>query len=223
MEIKSLISKAIKRAEPFDSVPLDSLAETIGASSYLVSNIHRRYFRCKSLPAGAVSFKNKIKFDARFLSSLSEDELCAIGAHEFTHLRERHRAKKIQRILLPQLIVLLLAWLAVFVFAIVDVRSHFVLSKSVLIALAIVAALPALFVTALSLIILGFTNARWLRSLETTCDFAAARIGRGEELISALQKLNKLYPMKQSGILYRLAPKFYPPLETRITNIRNAR
>jgi Zn-dependent protease with chaperone function len=153
-----------------------------------------------------VSFVDIVLFDANYLDELQPDELLAVGAHEFTHINQRHGTKRLLRIYLPIVII----WIIV--------------QWSVLNFLGI--GLIALFSVPLSFIILlvvsFYVNAKWFRQQETECDLGAVELDYGEAMISALNKLNKLRPANEKSLLYRLMPKTYPRLEQRIYDIQAA-
>ncbi|TFH23518.1 hypothetical protein E4G67_03005, partial [Candidatus Bathyarchaeota archaeon] len=73
-----------------------------------------RYFNVGFLAVGGMAFLDRIFFDSRFLQVLLPDELLAVAAHEFTHLKKRHGTKKFFRLTVPAAIVGVLMGLYVF-------------------------------------------------------------------------------------------------------------
>jgi Zn-dependent protease with chaperone function len=217
--IVSLLWTGINRARRFDSSLLISLAKEMGFESG--GGAFDRYYMCKSLAAGALSFEDRVLFDQRFVESLSDEEFRAVGAHEFVHIRSNHSKKKLRRILLPIVATtaLICVVASVYIFEAIDSLGISFASKIEFTAL--LSVIPTGLVFFLSSIVVAYLNAKWLRSLETECDNTAVKYADGEALISALHKLQKIYPPRESGLAYRLRPKSYPKLEARILHIKS--
>jgi Zn-dependent protease with chaperone function len=216
MGILSFIMSRLWRAKPFQSDLLDRLAETMLTTEILKARKMQRYYRVKSLQAGCLSYSDAIFFDSKYCDMLLPEELLAVGAHEFNHIIKRHKIKKIKRQILPALVIgILLGLLAFFNY---DFINHFIIFHQV-------GRIPSsMLVAAISFVLLLFAsfyfNAKWLRQQETQSDLCAVKFADGEALISALIKLNKLYPKKLNGLESRFLPKTYPTIEERMDNIR---
>jgi Zn-dependent protease with chaperone function len=176
-----------------------------------------RYFNVGFLAVGGMAFLDRIFFDSRFLQVLLPDELLAVAAHEFNHLKKRHGTKKFFRLTLPAAIVGVLMGLLVF------------FNFSIVAQIPIVGSLGNVFSGLFTAIFFGFlalvaglyTNAKWLRKLETECDLSSVKFLNGEPMITALIKINNLRPRRMPR-LERLLPKIYPTIEQRINDIHTA-
>jgi Zn-dependent protease with chaperone function len=176
-----------------------------------------RYFNVGFLAVGGMAFLDRIFFDSRFLQVLLPDELLAVAAHEFTHLKKRHGTKKFFRLTAPAAIVGVLMGLLVF------------FNFSTVAQIPIVGSLGNVFSGLLTTIFFGFfalfaglyINAKWLRKLETECDLSSVKYLNGEPMIQALIKLNNLRPRRMPR-LEKWLPKVYPTIEQRINDIHTA-
>ncbi len=176
-----------------------------------------RYFNVGFLAVGGMAFLDRIFFDSRFLQVLLPDELLAVAAHEFNHLKKRHGTKKFFRLTVPATIVGILIGLLVF------------FNFSMFTPIPIVGSLgnvisglfAAIFFVFLALVTGLYINAKWLRKLETECDLSSVKFLNGEPMIQALIKLNTLRPRRMPR-LERLLPKIYPTIEQRINDIHTA-
>lgn len=206
----------IYKSKPFPSQPLDSLAERMDCRAILERAPLKRYYKVRFLQTCCLSYNDIVLFDAKYIEMLSADELIAAGAHEFTHIVNRHGIKRFCRILLPPIILASLVSIIVF------------MNQRVLLKIALLSQIGLLPFIALSLslsfliilLISFFANAKWNRQKETECDLNAVKFSNGEAMISALIKANQLHPVNEKGFVYRVSPKFYPPIEQRINNIR---
>lgn len=205
------------RAKPFQSDPLDRLAETMHTTMILKRGKLQRYYSVPSLHGGCVSYSDAVFFDAKYYDDLSLEERLAVGAHEFNHIIKKHEMKKFKRQILPGLVVGTLLALLTFYY---DLFSSFItLSQSGRILFSIC----ILLVSCIIFMIASFYfNANWLRQLETQSDLSAVSYANGEALMSALNKLNQPRPKKLNHLASRLLPKTYPTLEERIIVIRQA-
>ena len=176
-----------------------------------------RYFNVGFLAVGGMAFLDRIFFDSRFLQVLLPDELLAVAAHEFNHLKKRHGTKKFFRLTFPAAIIGVLMGLLVF------------FNFSLVAPIPIVGSLGNVFSGLFAAIFFGFLalvaglyiNAKWLRELETECDLSSVKFLNGEPMIQALIKLNNLRPRRMLR-LERLLPKIYPTIEQRINDIHTA-
>jgi Zn-dependent protease with chaperone function len=176
-----------------------------------------RYFNVGYLSVGGMAFLDRIFFDSRFQQVLLPDELLAVAAHEFTHLKKRHGTKKFFRLTVPAAIVG--ALIGMFVF----------FNFSQITPIPIVGSLGNIVSALLAAILFGFfaliaglyTNAKWLRQKETECDLSSVKFLNGEPMIAALTKLNNLRPSRMPR-LERWLPKIYPTIEQRINDIHKA-
>jgi Zn-dependent protease with chaperone function len=176
-----------------------------------------RYFNVGFLAVGGMAFLDRIFFDSRFLQVLLPDELLAVAAHEFTHLRNKHGTKKFFRLTVPAAIVGALIGLFVFfsfsIFTLIPVVGSLGNIVSGLLA--------AIFFGFFALVAGLYINAKWLRQKETECDLSSVKFLNGEPMIQALIKLNNLRPRRMPR-LERWLPKVYPTIEQRINDIHTA-
>jgi Zn-dependent protease with chaperone function len=213
--ISWLIMKASK-GKPFQSESLDALAETMHVTKILRKSKLDRYYKTQTVRGGLSSF-DRIFFDAKYFDILLPEEVLAVGAHEFTHLNQRHGLKRFWRMLAPALIIGAVVGISVFFnHALIDVVPFFINLGLVLSSFA-----AGLFVTFCCMIVGLYVNAKWLRQQETECDLSSVKLVNGEAMISALIKLNNLRPRKMTRF-DRLLPQLYPTLEQRINAIRTA-
>lgn len=164
-----------------------------------------------------MAFLDRVFFDSKFLEILLPDELQAVAAHEFTHIKKRHGIKKFFRLTVPMATVGVVIGLFVF--------SNFTLMDQIPIVgnlgKVVVSLLAALFFGFFTLIAAFRINAKWLRQQETICDLSAVEYLNGESMVTAVIKLNNLRP-KRNTRLEQLLPKIYPTIEQRINDIRAA-
>jgi Zn-dependent protease with chaperone function len=207
----------ILNASPFQSDSLDNLAETMQVTKILKVSKLERYFNVGFLAVGGMAFLDRIFFDSRFLQVLLPDELLAVAAHEFNHLKKRHGTKKFFRLTVPAAIVgILMGLLIFFNFSIVTTIPIIGSLGNVISGL-----LAAIFFGFFALVAGLYINAKWLRSQETECDLSSVKFLNGEPMIQALIKLNNLRPRRMPR-LERWLPKVYPTIEQRINDIHTA-
>ena len=197
---------ASSKAKPFRSQSLDNLAESMHAVGVLKNDELRRYYELPFLQANSLAFIDKVFFDSKYLETLSPDELLAVGAHEFHHIIKRHGRERVIQVIVPSILAALTVGVLVFLTQ-TDLFTLFL-------------APPLSFVSAL--IAFFYINASWFRRQETECDLNAVEVGKGEAMISALEKANKQHPVNRRKLTYQLMPKTYPSLEQRITDIQDA-
>jgi Zn-dependent protease with chaperone function len=213
--ISALLSWLLK-ASPFSSESLDSLAEIMLVTTTLKKTKLDRYYKAR-LRVGGMAFLDRIFFDANYFDTLLADEVLAVAAHELTHLKKRHGAKKFFRLTVPSAIIgVLMGFFVFFNFASMDPIPLVGSLGKVLSSL-----LAALFFGFFGLVVALYVNAKWLRSQETECDLSSVKYLNGEPMITALIKLNNLRPRRITRI-ERFLPKLYPTLEQRINDIRAA-
>lgn len=214
--ISSLLSRLLKAA-PFQSDPLDNLAEAMKVNAVLKNCKLERYYNVGFLSVGGMAFLDRVFFDSTYMKVLLPDELLAVTAHEFTHLKKRHGTKKFFRLTVPAAIVGTLTGFLIF--------SNFgsIESISLVSSLGNVISgfLTAIFFGFFTLVAGLYFNSKWLRSLETECDLSSVKFLNGEPMIQALIKLNNLRPRRMPR-LERLLPKVYPPINQRINDIHTA-
>jgi hypothetical protein len=213
--ISSLIIKLLK-GRPFQSESLDTLAEVMNVTKVLKKSKLDRYYMTHDV-RGGLAFLDRVFFDAKYFKTLLPDEMLAVGAHELTHLNQRHGIKRFYRIISPTIIIgTIIGALVFFNFSYFGHASSFInLGKELFSLLA--AVLSAL----LTIIISLYANANWLCQQETDCDLSSVKFLNSDAMASALIKLNKLHP-KKTTCLNRFLPKSYPVLEQRISDIRIA-
>jgi Zn-dependent protease with chaperone function len=214
--IGTLLSRLLK-ANPFPSEPLDSLAEAMQVNRILRAGKLERYYNMGFLATGGMAFLDRLFFDNTYLGILLPEELLAVGAHEFTHLKKKHGTKKFFRLTIPAAIVGVLIGFFVFSnFASIDSIPLIGNLGKVVSSL-----LAAIFFGFFAMVAGLYVNAKWLRQLETECDLSSVKFLNGEPMIPALIKLNNLRP-KRMIRLERLMPKVYPTIEERINDIYKA-
>ena len=213
--ISALISRVLK-ASPFPSESLDKLAEIMQVTKVLKINKLDRYYKVR-LRVGGMAFLGRVFFDANYFEMLLPDEVLAVGAHEFTHIAQRHISKRRWRLIVPAIVIAaIVGFLVFFNFTLIN-PIHFFnnLGK-------ILSSLCATVFSFLSAMLAGFyVNAKWLRQQETECDLSSVKFLEGETMISALIKLNNLRPRRMMRF-ERLLPRLYPTFEQRINDIRAA-
>lgn len=206
------------KAKPFASDLLDNLAEKMNCKTILERPPLQRYYKVGVLQPCSLSYNDIVLFDTKYLETLSPDEFLAVGAHEFTHIIERHGIKRFCRILLPAIILAPIVSLA-------ELMNKSLLLKNGLlsqIGITPIVALSFAFSFVALLILCSYISAPWNRQKETECDINAAKYTNRQAVISALNKGSKIHPLNQSGLIYRLSPKLYPLLDQRIKDIRLA-
>ena len=208
MGIASSLSVRLLRSQPFESVALDRLAENMHATSILKKEKLKRYFKSRILPVGCLAYSDALVFNSNFYDGLLPEEVLAVGAHEFNHMRKGHVARRLPRTVLPALI------LAVVVGYLSWVND---LDRGLFTVLTVV--LSFLFFEVTSI----YVNAKWFRQQETECDLSALEFVDGEAVISVLAKLS---PQKTSKLMNRLSkilPHTHPTIEQRIQDVQAAR
>ena len=214
--LSALLSRLLK-ASPFPSESLDNLADAMQVTKILRAKKLERYYNVGFLAVGGMAFLDRIFFDSRFLQLLLPDELLAVAAHEFTHLKKKDGTKKFFRLTAPAAIVgALMGFLAYSNFASID-SIPFVGSLG-----EVVSSLFATIFFGFFALVAGlYVNAKWLRQQETECDLSSVKFLNGEPMIQALIKLNNLRPRRMPQ-LERWLPKVYPTIEQRINDIHAA-
>ncbi len=213
--IFSFLIVRLLKAKSFQSESLDELAEAMQVNKILKRSKLDRYYRARFLLQGGMAFSDRIFFDAKYLETLLPDEVLAVGAHEFTHLNQRHGIKKFLRLILPPLIIGIIVGLIIF--------FNFALIGSILfvkdwgkIESIILTGFLSFFIAYLAGL---YINAKWCRQQETNCDLSSVKFLKSDVMLSSLIKLNNLRPRKMA-LLDRLLPKLYPTLEQRINDIQ---
>jgi Zn-dependent protease with chaperone function len=176
-----------------------------------------RYYRVGFLSVVGMAFLDKVFFDSTCLQVLLPDELLAVGAHEFTHLKKRHGIKKFFRLTVPAAIVGVL--MGLFLFFNFSLIAPFPIIGSL--GQIVTGLVAAVFFGFFAIVAGLYVNAKWLRSLETECDLSSIKFLNGELMIQALIKINNHRPRRMPH-LERWLPKVYPTIEQRINNIHTA-
>jgi len=202
-------------AKSFQSESLDELAEAMQVTKILKRSKLVRYYRARFLLQGGMAFSDRIFFDAKYLETLLPDEVLAVGAHEFTHLNQRHGIKKFLRLILPPLIIGIIVGLIIF-FNFALIGSIPIVKEWGKIESFILTGFLSFFIAYLAGL---YINANWCRQQETNCDLSSVKFLKSDVMLSALIKLNNLRPRKMT-LLDRLLPKLYPTLEQRINDIQ---
>jgi hypothetical protein len=202
MGLISSIMVRLLRAQAFEMQALDTLAESMKATSILKKDRFHRYYKSSILPIPCLAYSDALVFNSNYYQMLSPDEVLAIGAHEFNHMAKRHIAKRLPRTVLPASVL-----------AVVIGYLFFINSASLL----FIASAVVLFFL---FFLFGsyYVNARWFRKQETESDLSAVEFVNGAAMISALARLR---PQKTSW-LSKLMPHIHPTIEQRIHNIQVA-
>lgn len=202
---------------PFQSESLDNLAEVMQVSRILKKGKLKRYYKVRFLQAGGLSYIDRIFFDSKYLDTLLPEELLAVGAHEFTHINERHGEKRFLRVFSPSLFIAAVSGFIAFSnFGLIKALPMFANLEETLFTFG-----TAAITFFLALMAFFYVNAKWNRCQETKCDLSAVKYVNGEAMVSALVKLNQIRSRKITR-LDRFLPKLYPTLEQRISDIRTA-
>ena len=181
MDAGGLYLRLFLKAKPFLSPNLDSLAETMGVSGHLSSDLGERYFLTKTNMA-ALSFGNKVLFGEKFYSNLTDGQRRAVTAHEFGHVLEDGGERK-KRLVAPAIAVSLLMAFAV------SIAS----GSLVLLMLASVLG----FVAAAALLS-SLDSDHYLRH-EMRCDRMAASFANGRALVEAIHVAESLQGSSTKG------------------------
>ncbi|MGO8806601.1 MAG: M48 family metallopeptidase [Candidatus Bathyarchaeia archaeon] len=198
----SSIMVRLLRAQPFEMQALDTLAESMKATSILKKNKLQRYYKSSILPIPCLAYSDALVFNSNYYQMLSPDEVLAIGAHEFNHIAKRHIAKRLPRTVLPAAV---LAVVIGYLF-LIDSASFLYMASAVV--------LSFIFFLFCSY----YVNAKWFRKQETESDLSAAEFVGAAAVISALATLR---PQKTS-LLFKLLPHTHPTIEQRINNVQAA-
>ena len=190
------------RAQPFEMQALDTLAESMKATSILKKDRLHRYYKSSFLPIPCLAYSDALVFNSNYYQMLSPDEVRAIGAHEFNHIAKRHIAKRLPRTFLPA------AVLAVVIGYLFFINSASFLFTSSVVVLSFLFFLFASY----------YVNAKWFRKQETESDLSAVEFVNGAAMISALARLRP----KKTSWLSKLIPHTHPTIEERIHNIQAA-
>jgi len=197
--ISSVIVRLL-RAQPFEMQELDTIAESMKATSILKKDKFHRYYKSSILPIPCLAYSDALVFNSNYYQMLSPDEVLAIGAHEFNHIAKRHISKRLPRTVLPAAV---LAVLIGYLFFINSASFLFIASG---------VGLSFFFFLFGSY----YVNAKWFRKQETESDLRAVELVNGAAMISALARL---HPQKTSW-LSKLIPHTHPTIEQRIHNIQ---
>ena len=85
------------RAQPFEMQALDTLSESMKATTILKKDRFHRYYKSSILPIPCLAYSDALVFNANYYQMLSPDQVLAVGAHEFNHIAKRHIAKRLPR------------------------------------------------------------------------------------------------------------------------------
>ena len=202
MGLISSIMVRLLRAQPFEMQALDTLSESMKATTILKKDRFHRYYKSSILPLPCLANSDALVFNANYYQMLSPDEVLAVGAHEFNHIAKRHIAKRLPRTVLPATV---LAVMIGYLFFINSASFPFIASAMVL---------------SFFFFLFGsyYVNANWFRKQEAESDLSAVEFVNGAAMISALAILR---PQKTSW-LFKLLPHTHPTIEQRILNIQAA-
>ncbi|HUK85302.1 MAG TPA: M48 family metalloprotease [Candidatus Acidoferrum sp.] len=202
MGLISSIMVRLLRAHPFEMQSLDTLAESMKATSILKEDRFHRYYKSSILPIPCLAYSDALVFNSNYYQMLSPDEVLAVGAHEFNHIAKKHIAKRLPRTVLPAAVL-----------AVVMGYLFFIKSYSFLF-------IESAVVLSFFFFLFGsyYVNAKWFRKQETESDLSAVEFVNGAATISALSRLG---PQKISW-LSKLMPHTHPTMEQRIQNIQTA-
>ena len=202
MGLISSITVRLLRAQPFEMQALDTLAESMKATSILKKDRFHRYYKSSILPIPCLAYSDALVFNSNYYQMISPDEGLAVGAHEFNHIAKKHITKRLPRTVLPAA-----------TFAVVIGYLFFINSASFLFIASVV-------VLSFFLFLFGsyYVNAKWFRQQETESDLSAVEFVNGAAMITALARL---HPQKTSW-LSKLMPHIPPTIDQRIHNIQAA-
>ena len=202
MGLLSSIIVRMLRAQPFEMQALDTLAESMLATSILKKDRFHRYYKSSILPIPCIAYSDALVFNSNYYQMLSIDEVLAIGAHEFNHITKSHIAKRFPRTVLPAAVLAVLIGYLFFI----NSASFLLIASAV--------------VLSFFFFLFGsyYVNAGWFRKQETESDLRAVEFVNGAAMISALARLR---PQKISW-LSKLIPHIHPTIEQRIRNIQAA-
>lgn len=218
MGILSSIIIKLRKSKPFQSEPLDRLAETMQTKEILKKDKLGRYYTTSFLQEGVQAYIDTLFFDNKYYSILQPEELLAVGAHEFNHINNRHGIKQFLRIFCPTILTLAIVGLLVFTnYGLIKVIPFFNNNNGSLFIMLIVA-----FSFPFVLLASFCVNGKWLRENEKQCDLSAVKFANGEAMISALIKLDKLRPKTRKNLDSRFTIRTHPTLDQRINYIRKA-
>jgi Zn-dependent protease with chaperone function len=199
--------------EPFESEPLDILAKQMKVQRILNRGKLERYYRPAFLRTGGAAYLDRIFFDSTYLDLLTPEEFLAVGAHELTHIKERHGEKRFLRVFIPSIVVACIV--AILAFYNYEVIRSIIIFRTATPMFSVFA--MSIFSFLLASFASFFLNAKWNRAQEIKCDLSASN---GEAMISAL---NKLYSIRKQSKHLRWLPALYPSQAERIAAIRQAK
>ena len=208
------------RAQPFESETLDRLAETMKVTPILKKEKLGRYYKRAPFARGCASYPDAILFDAKYFDMLSPNEVLAVGAHEFNHIKKKHPVKTMNRTLLPAILIgVLIGGFSIINYLAVQTLGSLLNNLDRLTNIASPPVLIALFV----LVVSFYFNSKLFRQQETECDLSAVEYADGEAMISALIKFRKRFPkLSLDAKLSKLMPHTYPTHEQRKIDIQIA-
>ena len=89
------------RAQPFEMQALDTIGDSMKATSILKKDRFHRYYKSSIFPIPCLAYSDTLVFNSNYYQMLSPDEVLAIDAHEFNHIAKKHIAKRLPRTVLP--------------------------------------------------------------------------------------------------------------------------
>lgn len=182
----------------------------------LVMDASRRSTKSNAYFTGFGYMKTIVLYDT-LLSSFTDDEICAVFAHEMGHGLHRDTLKRQVLSLMTISLITLIAWIDVTVpsictcFGFDRVNYGFVLILLIQVELALLSPLISLFTACIS------------RTQEFHADWQAVREGLGEAMISGLKKIARenFADLSPDPMLVRLTYD-HPPLSERFRAIEKA-
>lgn len=207
------------KAEPFESEALDGLSETMMVSPILKRGKRSRYYKARHGMGCLANDAGLLIFDTKYYGMLTEDEVLAVGAHEFNHLIKKH-AKSFRRTVIPSFLISI--FIGCIAFFNETLRETVFLYGTL--SLGLLSGLSTAAVSFLLALTTAFyLNAKLRREQETDSDLCAVKFAKGEALITALTKLSKRYPKSKWDIRFsKLLPITHPTVTQRIMKLQFA-
>lgn len=181
----------------------------------LVMDASRRTARANAFCTG-ISKKKTISLDDNLINQYSTEQITAVFAHEFAHARNKHMIKSLPFQLLN------MVYLIVVIGIVLNIPAVFTAFGFAEINYVFVFIVVSAFSWPVE-ILLNFINSSISRKHEYEADAFAAKEGYGEELISALKKLNKdgLGDVNPHPLIVKLKYS-HPTLSQRIDAVNRA-
>ena len=215
-----LLSKVQNKFTPLPDGELrDKLTALLNNHGYTVKSIDvmdasRRTSKSNAYFSGLGKAKKIVLYD-NLLETMTDDEICAVFAHELGHGLHRDIPKGLFRSCINMILIALMAWGSVGISAIFTDFGFDAVSYGFAYIILATAGLPFLS------LLFGLVNNALSRRAEYRADEQAIEEGYGEALISGLKKLSRenFSHLSPSRIIVALEYS-HPPLSERVASIR---